>query len=390
MTFSSPQALKVRAPGVVGHTNTAFWFPTPPGLTVLPATPAVTINGSPAPSNSIPVPAGFNYEFPDLKALFAALPTNVPTVFPETMEPNGQTIVPGFNEVQRYEYSIRLRAEVSFIRYAATTSFLLPLALRIISPNVIGVPVILEGGSSSGVGGDVQFGQGNIFSPGNGDGVGQAVSFVPSWLVALGGSGAGVGQAVDLLPGWLVSDPGSGAGVGQAVNLAPGWLDALPGTGTGVGQEVNLGLPAYRYWRITSLSVFNPANFLQIAEMEYATDDAGSIVSRPSDGASAATAYLGPDGGGSVANVNDNNTATDAAWSSSRYGDSLFHITIDMGSNRQITHWRQRWTGVFGTGLSGLTVQASNTAGSGYVTITTLSGLTNPGADTWSSWIQLR
>jgi hypothetical protein len=390
MTFSSPQALKVRAPGVVGPTNTAFWFPTPPGLTVLPATPAVTINGSPAPSNSIPVPAGFNYEFPDLEALFAALPTNVPTVFPETMEPNGQTIVPGFNEVQRYEYSIRLRAEASFIRYAATTSFLLPLALRIISPNVIGVPVVLDGGSSSGVGGQVQFLLQDTFSPGYGVGAGQAVDLQPSWFIALRGSGNSVGQAVNLLPRWLVADLGSGAGVGRVVNLEPRWLDALPGSSAGVGQEVNLGLPAYRYWRISSLSLFNPANFLQLAEIEYATDNTGSIVSRPSDGASAATAYLGPDGGGSVANVNDNNTATDAAWGNSRWGDSLFHITIDMGSNRQITHWRQRWTGIFGSGLSGLTVSASNSANSGYVTIAVLSGLANPGADTWSSWIQLR
>ena len=75
-----------------GQTGTPgpLWFPVPPAVTVLPAAPVVTVNGSPAPANSGSLPGGWNPAAPDLGALFGALPTGSAPVFPTVLDaPNG-------------------------------------------------------------------------------------------------------------------------------------------------------------------------------------------------------------------------------------------------------------------------------------------------------------
>jgi hypothetical protein len=83
-----------------GQTGTpgTIWFPMPPEVTVLPTTPSVTTNGSPKPANSGSVPGGWDPATPDLGALFTALPTVTPAVFPSTLnvetglEPYAETV----------------------------------------------------------------------------------------------------------------------------------------------------------------------------------------------------------------------------------------------------------------------------------------------------------
>jgi hypothetical protein len=72
----------------IGQTGTPgpVWFPMPPAVSVLPATPSATVNGSPVPANSGSVPGGWNPAAPDLGALFGGLPTVTPPVFPSTLE----------------------------------------------------------------------------------------------------------------------------------------------------------------------------------------------------------------------------------------------------------------------------------------------------------------
>ena len=371
MTFSGPQIIRAKAEASIGPAQTAFWFPVLPGLEALPDTPTITTNPTPAPANAVAVPAGFNEDSPDLVDLFTnILPRGQAPVFPRTMGPAAGLVVPPFNEIQTWEARIRVPAEATLLPFSNEVVLAAATTLRVPNETFFALPS--TGGSS-------------VTLAITGIAAGRVINAGASIrTLAITGTAAGVVVTPSGSTATLVIT-GTAAGAVRVTGTTSATL-AITGTAAGTNSTPI----AYRYWRMTSLSLFNSANFLQLAEIEYATDNTGSIVSRPSDGASAATAYLSPDGGGAVANVNDNNTATDAAWGSSRWGDSLFHITIDMGSERLITHWRQRWTGTFGSGLSGLTVSASNTAGSGYVTITTLSGLTNPGQDTYSSWIQLR
>jgi hypothetical protein len=370
MTFSSPQIIRAKAEASLEPAQTAFWFPVLPGLQALPGTPTITTNPTPAPANAVAVPAGFNEDNPDLVDLFTnILPKGQAPVFPRTMGPAAGLVVPPYNEIQTWEARIRAPAEAWLLPFSNEIVFVAAASLRVPMGTFLAAPS--TGGSS----------------------VTLAITGIAAGRAISAGASIGTLTITGTATGVVVTPSGSIAtlvitGTATATVRVTGATSAtLAITGTAAGT--NSTPTAYRYWRMTSPSLFNPSNFLQLAEIEYATDNAGSIVSRPSDGASAATAGLSPDGGGVVANVNDNNTATDAAWSSSQWPDSLWHITIDMGSARMITHWRQRWTGFFGSGLSGVTVSASNTAGSGYVTIATLSGLSNPGADTYSSWIEL-
>jgi hypothetical protein len=371
MTFSSPQLIRTRAGASILQAQTAFWFPVLPGLQALPSTPTITINADPAPANAVPVPVGFNEDNPDLADLFEnILPRGLAPLHPKTMDVVAGLLVPPYNEIQTWEARIRVGAEVVLLPFSNEIVLAAAATLRLPDETFLALPS--EGGSSLTL----------------------VITSITAGRVRIAGTTSATLTVTGTTAGTVRTPSGSVATL-TITGTAAGGVRVTGTTSatlavTGTAAGTNSTPAAYRYWRITSLSLFNPANFLQLAEIEYATDNTGSIVSRPSDGASAATAYLSPDGGGVVANVNDNNTATDAAWGSSRWSDSLFHITIDMGSARTITHWRQRWTGVFGSGLSGLTVQASNTAGSGYVTIEVLSGLSNPGADTYSSWIQIQ
>jgi hypothetical protein len=347
---------------------TGLWIPLPPGVTLPPiGTPIV--DNAPVAANSIPTPIGFDPNAPG--SIFTSLPTNSPGTFKEILV--APTVYPPYTKIVSVIFDISVGLEATFLPYNANgntkdvefiTEFYLAQAQE--------YSLLASKRSFSLTRNDVGF-TGTVANRG-------------ASLRALAITGTAAGN-VRMPSGSVATLAITGTAAGN-VRVAGITSATLAITGTAAGT--NSTPAAYRYWRMTSLSLFNSANFLQLAEIEYATDNTGSIVSRPSDGASAATAYLSPDGGGVVANVNDNNTATDAAWGSSRWGDSLFHITIDMGSARTITHWRQRWTGAFGSGLSGLTIQASNTAGSGYVTIEVLSGLSNPGADTYSSWIQIQ
>ncbi len=80
---------------VVASAAAAVWFPTAPGVTSLPAAPAVTVNPTPYPPNSVAVPAGFDRG--NLQALFGAiLPYGTAAVWPREM--NAGTVFPPYVE----------------------------------------------------------------------------------------------------------------------------------------------------------------------------------------------------------------------------------------------------------------------------------------------------
>lgn len=82
--------------GAVDGTIADAWFPTPPGLAALPSSVAITTNANPKPANAIAIPSGFNFNNPDLTALFNSLPVNQNPVFEKTVTP-GRLVKP-YNE----------------------------------------------------------------------------------------------------------------------------------------------------------------------------------------------------------------------------------------------------------------------------------------------------
>lgn len=101
-----------------GQTGTPgpLWFPVPPAVTVLPAAPTPTVNGSPAAGNSAALPSGWDPAAPDLVALFGALPVGAAPVYPVELDaPTG--LVP-FNEAVNVDAVSRSVFEVQEFPYS--------------------------------------------------------------------------------------------------------------------------------------------------------------------------------------------------------------------------------------------------------------------------------
>jgi hypothetical protein len=65
-----------------------IWFPVPPGTTTLPTPPKPTVNASPVPVNSAPLPSDWDFANPDIDYLFdTILATPSPAVFPLVVTP---------------------------------------------------------------------------------------------------------------------------------------------------------------------------------------------------------------------------------------------------------------------------------------------------------------
>lgn len=95
----------------------AIWFPTPPGVTSLPAAPAVTVNPTPYPPNSVATPAGFDPG--NLQALFGSiLPYGTAAVWPREM--NAAHVIPPYNEVVPLLAETRTACDVLDFPYAFT------------------------------------------------------------------------------------------------------------------------------------------------------------------------------------------------------------------------------------------------------------------------------
>lgn len=73
--------------GAIDGTVGNAWFPLPPNIAALPTPVAITNNSNPVPANAIPIPTGFNFNNPDLNALFGALPANTAPIPPATIAP---------------------------------------------------------------------------------------------------------------------------------------------------------------------------------------------------------------------------------------------------------------------------------------------------------------
>lgn len=73
--------------GAIDGTVGNAWFPLPPNISALPTPVAITSNSNPVPANAIPIPTGFNFNNPDLNALFGALPANTAPIPPATIAP---------------------------------------------------------------------------------------------------------------------------------------------------------------------------------------------------------------------------------------------------------------------------------------------------------------
>jgi hypothetical protein len=153
MTFSSPQIIRAKAEASLEQAQTAFWFPVLPGLQALPSTPAITTNGSPSPANAVEVPAGFNFDNPDLADLFEnILPKGQPPVFPRTMGPAAGLVVPPFNEIQRWEARIRVPAEATLLQFSNEIVYVAAATLKVRVPALIAMPISIESGSGAGDG----------------------------------------------------------------------------------------------------------------------------------------------------------------------------------------------------------------------------------------------
>lgn len=110
---------------------TDFWFPTPPGLTALPATPPITTNPDPVPPNTVAAPGGFDPLNPDLDNLFnVVLPVNVPPIYPATMEQTVALTIPAYNLLMTWESVLHLRAESVLLDFGPSTENA-PVIIRI-------------------------------------------------------------------------------------------------------------------------------------------------------------------------------------------------------------------------------------------------------------------
>lgn len=79
----------------VSGQQAAIWFPVPPGVTSLPAAPAITTNPTPQPPNAVAVPA--NFDPGNLQKLFGTiLPYGVAAVWPKQL--TATYVVAPFNE----------------------------------------------------------------------------------------------------------------------------------------------------------------------------------------------------------------------------------------------------------------------------------------------------
>ncbi len=164
--------------GIVGQVDALFWlaigqsgtpgpvwFPMPPAVTVLPATPGPTINTTPAPANSDTVPGGWDPADPDLDGLFAGLPSGVPPVFPSELEVDSglepfseavevEAISRSVFEVEEFPYSLEPLEddmdlvgqevfevdEVAIVQVPVATLTLTTFAPTVIAPMLVSVP----------------------------------------------------------------------------------------------------------------------------------------------------------------------------------------------------------------------------------------------------------
>ena len=152
-----------------GQTGTPgdIWFPMPPAVSVLPTTPAATVNGSPAPANSATLPGGWDPLAPDLTTLFnTTLPTGVAPVFPSTLnvepglEPFTETValeaitrsvlsvvdvpfslVPQSATADMVTHSLFVGLQVVLVKAPVTSLTLTSFAPAVYVPVVVSVPV---------------------------------------------------------------------------------------------------------------------------------------------------------------------------------------------------------------------------------------------------------
>ncbi len=151
----------------IGQTGTPgpVWFPMPPAVSVLPATPGPTVNTTPAPANSDTVPGGWDPSDPDLDGLFAGLPSGVPPVFPSELEVDSglepfseavevEAISRSVFEVEEFPYSLEPQEddmdlvgqevfevdEVAIVQPPVVTFTLTTFAPFVFAPALVSVP----------------------------------------------------------------------------------------------------------------------------------------------------------------------------------------------------------------------------------------------------------
>ena len=349
MTFSSPQIIRAKAEASLEQAQTAFWFPVLPGLQALPGTPTVTTNATPAPANAVPVPVGFNEDNPDLADLFAnILPKGVAPVHPKTMAPAAGLIVPPYNEIQTWDARIRVPAEATLLPFSNEIVHVAAATLKVQSQAIISL-----------------FGNSSVTFAITGTAAGTVAT-----VTRIGNSSA------------TLAITRTSAGTVRVAGASSATL-AITGSATG-----GTPAPSYRYWRMQDFTLVPAAAYLDWAEVQFSTSaDPSGVVSDVPSGASAATASPGPDAAGAIADINDGNTSTRAAWEANTITLGVT-INIDMGTPRAITHWRQRPSGASTRSAAGLQIRAS-TDGTTYTTIATLSGMTVVTEDTYGPWQSL-
>lgn len=211
-----------------------IWFPTPPGVSTLPAAPAPTVNPTPMPPNAVAAPSGFDPVSPDLGALFGSvLPSGQPAVWAAEM--TASRVIPAYQETIVESLMVRPVIDDQALPY--------PLTLPVISEAAV-VRVVLESPDyllQADVGAFALTGQAATLA-----------KIVPTYILnAESGAFTLTGQAADLLKvRALTAETGVFALTGQAASLqAHRVLTAGTGSFILTGQDLaeNINVAAITY-----------------------------------------------------------------------------------------------------------------------------------------------
>lgn len=95
------------------------WFPTAPGLSSLPSPVGVTPSSNPLPANAVAIPAGFDFNRPNLTELFGTiLPSGVAPVWSNAAAP--AHVYPPFNETVELRGGVGIGGVVEVFDWAPT------------------------------------------------------------------------------------------------------------------------------------------------------------------------------------------------------------------------------------------------------------------------------
>jgi hypothetical protein len=212
----------------------------PPNLQSLPALPSIT-TATPAPSNAVAAPGGFDPANPDLEYIFGTLlPLGVPPVHARIVAPVVGKIVPPYHEIQSWDCRVRLVSEPQLLLFEQNARIQAPVTIRLLHEptyKIKGYPI----GARASVRLTAARGQYAI------TGRSAQLQAPPSRLAAARGTYSITGRNAILSP-------------------EPGKITASRGSYVITGRSATLVGPAagYRYWRLNGMD----RSILEISELQ--------------------------------------------------------------------------------------------------------------------------